>query len=168
MSLPQRTVRLLGVDVGGTFTDFLYWDGEALRIAKRPSTPDDPSRAVLAGIAEAGWTPQEVVHGSTVATNTLLTRSGARTALITTEGFRDTLVIGRQARPDLYALHPTRPPPLVPDELRFEVAERVASDGEVVAPPRRGRRRARAARDRRRRGGRDCDLHALLVREPGP
>ena len=134
MNPPQRTVRLLGVDVGGTFTDFLYWDGEALRIAKRPSTPDDPSRAVLAGIAEAGWTPQEVVHGSTVATNTLLTRSGARTALITTEGFRDTLVIGRQARPDLYALHPTRPPPLVPDELRFEVAERVAADGAVVAP----------------------------------
>ena len=134
MSPPQRTVRLLGVDVGGTFTDFLYWDGEALRIAKRPSTPDDPSRAVLDGIAEAGWTPQEVVHGSTVATNTLLTRSGARTALITTEGFRDTLVIGRQARPDLYALHPTRPPPLVPDELRFEVAERIAADGEVVAP----------------------------------
>ncbi|MYA21087.1 MAG: hydantoinase/oxoprolinase family protein, partial [Chloroflexi bacterium] len=133
MSPEQRTVRLLGVDVGGTFTDFLYWDGEALRIAKRPSTPDDPSRAVLAGIAEAGWTPREVVHGSTVATNTLLTRSGARTALITTGGFRDTLAIGRQARPDLYALHPTRPPPLVPDELRFEVAERVAADGEVVA-----------------------------------
>ena len=132
MSPEQRTVRLLGVDVGGTFTDFLYWDGEALRIAKRPSTPDDPSRAVLAGIAEAGWTPREVVHGSTVATNTLLTRSGARTALITTGGFRDTLAIGRQARPDLYALHPTRPPPLVPDELRFEVAERVAADGEVV------------------------------------
>ena len=129
---PPRTVRLLGVDVGGTFTDFLYWDGATLRIAKRPSTPDDPSRAVLAGIAEAGWTPREVVHGSTVATNTLLTRSGARTALITTKGFRDTLVIGRQARPDLYALHPTRPPPLVPEELRFEVAERIAADGEVV------------------------------------
>ncbi len=132
MSPEQRTIRLLGVDVGGTFTDFLYWDGEALRIAKRPSTPDDPSRAVLAGIAEAEWTPQEVVHGSTVATNTLLTRTGARTALITTEGFRDTLVIGRQARPDLYALHPTRPPPVVPGELRFEVAERIAADGEVV------------------------------------
>ena len=132
MSPEQRTVRLLGVDVGGTFTDFLYWDGAALRIAKRPSTPDDPSRAVLAGIAEAGWTPHEVVHGSTVATNTLLTRTGARTALITTRGFRDTLVIGRQARPHLYALHPTRPPPLVPDELRLEVAGRIAADGAVV------------------------------------
>ena len=100
------TRRLLGVDVGGTFTDFLYWDGANLQIAKRPSTPDDPSRAVLDGLRETGWRPEEVVHGSTVATNTLLTRSGARTALITTKGFRDTLVIGRQARPDLYALHP--------------------------------------------------------------
>ena len=124
--------RLLGVDVGGTFTDFLYWDGANLQIAKRPSTPDDPSRAVLDGLRETGWRPQEVVHGSTVATNTLLTRSGARTALITTKGFRDTLVIGRQARPDLYALHPTRPPPLVPVDLRFELDERIAADGSVV------------------------------------
>ena len=128
------TRRLLGVDVGGTFTDFLYWDGVELRLGKRPSTPADPSQAVLAGIAERGWSPHEVVHGSTVATNTLLTRSGARVALITTMGFRDTLVIGRQARPDLYALHPTRRPPLVPDELRFEVDERVAADGSVVTP----------------------------------
>ncbi len=126
------TRRLLGVDVGGTFTDFLYWDGANLQIAKRPSTPDDPSRAVLDGLRETGWRPEEVVHGSTVATNTLLTRSGARTALITTKGFRDTLVIGRQARPDLYALHPTRPPPLVPVDLRFEVDERIAADGSVV------------------------------------
>ena len=126
------TRRLLGVDVGGTFTDFLYWDGAELRLGKRPSTPADPSQAVLAGIAERGWSPQEVVHGSTVATNTLLTRSGARVALITTAGFRDTLVIGRQARPDLYALHPTRRPPLVPDDLRFEVDERIAADGSVV------------------------------------
>ncbi len=126
------TRRLLGVDVGGTFTDFLYWDGANLRIAKRPSTPDDPSRAVLDGLRETGWRPEEVVHGSTVATNTLLTRSGARTALITTKGFRDTLVIGRQARPDLYALHPTRPPSLVPVDLRFELDERIAADGSVV------------------------------------
>ena len=124
--------RLLGVDAGGTFTDFIYWDGTALRLAKRPSTPVDPSRAVLAGIADEGWAPQEVVHGSTVATNTLLTRTGARTALITTKGFRDTLVIGRQARPYLYALHPERRPPLVPDGLRFEVDERIAADGSIV------------------------------------
>ena len=128
----RRGRRLLGVDVGGTFTDFLFWDGERLLIAKRPSTLREPERAVLAGIREAGWQPEEVVHGSTVATNALLTRRGARTALITTEGFRDTLAIGRQERPVLYALQPSKPPPLVPEARRFEVRERVAADGSVV------------------------------------
>ena len=131
-SAPAR--RLLGVDIGGTFTDFVYWDGAAVRIAKRPSTPQQPAQAVLDGIRALGWDPDEVIHGSTVATNTLLTRRGARTALITTHGFRDTLVIGRQARPLLYALHPTRPGPLAPDRLRFEVRERVAADGSVLRP----------------------------------
>ena len=125
---------LLGVDVGGTFTDFVYLEDGAIRIAKRPSTPDDPGRAIIDGLAEFGWSPEEVVHGSTVATNTLLTRTGARTALITTQGFRDTLAIGRQARPDLYALHPQRREPLVPRRLRFEVEERIAADGSVVMP----------------------------------
>ncbi|PZC49913.1 MAG: N-methylhydantoinase A [Chloroflexi bacterium] len=124
--------RLLGVDVGGTFTDFLYWDGVALQLHKRLSTPDDPGRAILEGLAEQGWRPGEVVHGSTVSTNRLLTRSGARCALITTRGFRDTLLIGRQARPELYALHPVRPDPLIPDARRFEVDERVAADGSVL------------------------------------
>ena len=126
--------RLLGVDVGGTFTDFVYVEDGRTRIAKRPSTPADPGRAIVDGLRELGWRPSEVVHGSTVATNTLLTRSGAATALITTRGFRDTLEIGRQARPDLYALHPTRPEPLVGEALRFEVSERIAADGEVVEP----------------------------------
>ena len=126
--------RLLGVDVGGTFTDFVYVEDGRTRIAKRPSTPADPGRAIVDGLRELGWRPSEVVHGSTVATNTLLTRSGAATALITTRGFRDTLEIGRQARPDLYALHPTRPEPLVGEALRFEVGERIAADGELVEP----------------------------------
>lgn len=126
--------RLLGVDVGGTFTDFVYVEGGRTRIAKRPSTPSDPGRAIVDGLRELGWAPTDVVHGSTVATNTLLTRTGATTALITTRGFRDTLEIGRQARPDLYALHPTRPDPLVGEALRFEVGERIAADGEVVEP----------------------------------
>lgn len=126
--------RLLGVDVGGTFTDFVYVEDGRTRIAKRPSTPADPGRAIVEGLRELGWRPSEVAHGSTVATNTLLTRSGAATALITTRGFRDTLEIGRQARPDLYALHPTRPEPLVGEALRFEVGERIAADGEVVEP----------------------------------
>lgn len=126
--------KLLGVDVGGTFTDFVYVEGGRTRIAKRPSTPADPGRAIVEGLRELGWTPTDVAHGSTVATNTLLTRTGAPTALITTRGFRDTLEIGRQARPDLYALHPTRPEPLVGEELRFEVGERIAADGGVVEP----------------------------------
>ncbi len=126
--------RLLGVDVGGTFTDFVFLRDGEINIAKRPSTPDDPGRAIIDGLAEFGWSPEEVVHGSTVATNTLLTRTGAPTALITTKGFRDTLVIGRQARPDLYALHPQRKEPLVPQRLRFEVDERIAADGTVVTP----------------------------------
>ena len=126
--------RLLGVDVGGTFTDFVFLRDGAIDIAKRPSTPDDPGRAITNGLTEFGWAPEEVVHGSTVATNTLLTRTGAPTALITTTGFRDTLVIGRQARPDLYALHPQRHEPLVPRRLRYEVDERIAADGTVIVP----------------------------------
>ena len=130
----QTHDRLLGIDVGGTFTDFVFLRDGAIDIAKRPSTPDDPGRAILNGLTEFGWSPEEVVHGSTVATNTLLTRTGAPTALITTMGFRDTLVIGRQARPDLYALHPQRHDPLVPRRLRYEVDERIAADGSVVTP----------------------------------
>ncbi|MCY3886177.1 MAG: hydantoinase/oxoprolinase family protein [Chloroflexi bacterium] len=134
MVAARRGRQLLGVDVGGTFTDFLFWDGRQLRVEKRPSTPRNPEEAVLSGIRETGWQPEEVVHGSTVATNALLTRRGARTALVTTKGFRDTLIIGRQERPDIYALQPTKPPPLVPDGRRFEVYERVAGNGSVIVP----------------------------------
>ena len=126
--------QLLGVDVGGTFTDFLLVEDGAPRVYKRPSTPDDPARAVLAGIDEMGVRPREVVHGSTVATNALLERKGVRTALLTTAGFRDTLVIGRQARPALYDLHPHRLPPLIPEDLRFELHERVDVHGNVLMP----------------------------------
>ena len=123
---------ILGVDVGGTFTDFLLWEGGRLRVYKRPSTPGDPSQAVLDGLDEAGWTPDELVHGSTVAANAVLERKGARTALITTKGFRDVLAIGRQARPKLYELEPRRPPPLVPDDLRLEADERLDHRGDVL------------------------------------
>ncbi|MGB2696021.1 MAG: hydantoinase/oxoprolinase family protein [Dehalococcoidia bacterium] len=123
---------ILGVDVGGTFTDFLLWQDGRLSVYKRPSTPDDPSRSVLAGLQEVGWTPDEVVHGSTVATNAVLERKGARTALITTKGFRDVLAIGRQTRPQLYDLEPRRPPAIVPDELRLEADERLDHKGRVL------------------------------------
>src|SRR3990172_3931561 len=102
---------IVGIDVGGTFTDFLLIEDGRLTVYKRPSTPDDPARGVLEGLAEIGSLPDEVVHGSTVATNTIIERKGARTALITTRGFRDVLLIGRQTRPRLYDLSPHRPPP---------------------------------------------------------
>ena len=119
---------ILGVDVGGTFTDFcLLDDAGRVRVHKCLTSPSDPSHAILKGIAELSVDgAATVVHGTTVATNALLERRGARTALITTAGFGDVLEIGRQTRPDLYALHPQRPEPLVPAEWRFEVPERVA------------------------------------------
>jgi N-methylhydantoinase A len=122
---------LLGVDVGGTFTDFLLWEDGAFRAHKRPSTPDDPARAVLDGLDELGVRPELVVHGSTVATNAVLERKGAPTALVTTAGFRDLLTIGRQTRPDIYDLEPETPEPLVPRERVYELHGRLRPDGSV-------------------------------------
>jgi N-methylhydantoinase A len=121
---------ILGIDVGGTFTDFcLSDDAGRVSIHKLLTSARDPSLAILQGIRDLEAGPEtSVVHGATVATNALLERRGARTALITTEGFRDVLEIGRQTRPDLYALHPTRPEPLVPSHWRFELPERLVPD----------------------------------------
>ena len=126
----------IGIDTGGTFTDFIWLDDDGrLRVHKQPATPDDPARAIVAGLAACGAPPDApIVHGSTVATNALLERRGARAALITTAGFGDALEIGRQHRPDLYALVPQKPPPLVPQDWRFEADERVGARGEVVRP----------------------------------
>jgi N-methylhydantoinase A len=127
---------IIGVDTGGTFTDFvlLHPDG-LLSTRKVPSTPDDPSRAILHGILqdspEAGFS---VVHGTTVATNALLERRGAKTALITTGGCRDVLEIARQTRTELYSLCPSPRQPLIPRALRFEVPERLDWQGRVVRP----------------------------------
>jgi N-methylhydantoinase A len=130
----------VGVDTGGTFTDFVFAAGCQWRIFKLASTPDDPSRAITEGLkrvseaAGASLAQIEVVHGTTVGTNALLQRRGARTALVTTSGFEDVIEIGRQARPELYNLNAVKPPPLVPSELRFGVRERVAASGEVLEP----------------------------------
>ncbi len=110
-------------------------DAGRLHLHKRLTTPDDPARSVGEGVRELSLPADaQVVHGSTIATNALLERRGARTALITTQGFADVLEIGRQNRPDLYALVPRKPPPLVPRAWRFELSERVAADGSILIP----------------------------------
>jgi N-methylhydantoinase A/oxoprolinase/acetone carboxylase beta subunit len=121
----------VGVDTGGTFTDVVSGDG---RVVKVPSTPLDPSGAVAAGIARVGGA-SELAHGTTVATNALIERSGARVALVTTTGFADLIEIGRQDRPSLYDAWADRPEPLVPRELLLEVDERMAADGTVLVAP---------------------------------
>jgi N-methylhydantoinase A len=121
----------IGVDTGGTFTDFVALRGGRWIAFKLPSTPRAAERAVLAGLGRLGATRStRVRHGSTVATNTLLERKGARVALLTTAGFEDLLEIGRQDRPDLYALAPRRQPPLVPAARRIGVPERIGPRGE--------------------------------------
>ncbi|HEV2834087.1 MAG TPA: hydantoinase/oxoprolinase family protein, partial [Pyrinomonadaceae bacterium] len=127
----------IGVDTGGTFTDFVFEQDGQIQLFKIPSTPSDPSLAIEQGLTRICGKKNiavEVVHGTTVGTNALLQRRGARTALITTKGFEDVLVIGRQARPELYNLNAVKPPPLVSDELRLGVAERVVASGAVLQP----------------------------------
>ncbi|MCZ6859974.1 MAG: hydantoinase/oxoprolinase family protein [Alphaproteobacteria bacterium] len=132
---------LIGVDVGGTFTDFFAastGDG-TLHYYKRPSTPRNPGEAVVAGLREMceafeidPQTIQQLCHGTTVATNALIQRRGGAVAMITTAGFRDLLEIGRQTRPHMYSLQNDQPAPLIPRQRRFEVLERVNSSGEAV------------------------------------
>jgi N-methylhydantoinase A len=131
---------LLGVDVGGTFTDAVLLDGETVHTAKLPTTPQDQSVAVIEAVEEvlrlAGAGPGDVesfAHGMTVGTNALLEERGARTALIATQGFADLLEVGRQDRPELYRLCTSKPSPLIDPEHRFEAAERVGPKG-VVRP----------------------------------
>ena len=124
----------VGVDVGGTFTDLVAITGGRVVTAKVATTPEDQSVGVLAAVRAAGLeTVDAFAHGMTVATNALLERRGARTALVTTEGFRDLIEIGRQDRPSLYDLQQRRPAALVPRELRFGVRERMGPQG-VIEP----------------------------------
>lgn len=124
---------VIGIDTGGTFTDIVYRVGRRVGVLKTISTPDDPSRAVLTAIAELfpNEHAKRITYGTTVATNAMLERRGAKTALLTTEGFEDVLEIGRQARPDLYALEPEKIEPLVPRRRRLGVRERTLHDGRI-------------------------------------
>ena len=131
---------VLGVDIGGTFTDFVLFDGKELKVHKVLSTPHNPAEAVFNGIRSLGVSKKQtcIIHGSTVATNTLLERKGAKVALITTNGFEDVIEIGRQARSSLYDLFICRESPLVSQELRWGVKERVTATGEVVSGIKKG------------------------------
>src|SRR5262245_1600268 len=170
-------MRRVGVDVGGTFTDLILVDEETGRIAvdKVPSTPDDPARGTVAGIRElcgsAGIALGEldaILHGTTVATNIVLTHSGAEVGLITTEGFRDILHIARHKRPYNFSLQcelPWQSRPLVRRRHRLTVKERVAAPGgEVIAPLDEGEVRERV-RELKRAGVEAvsvCLLHSYL------
>jgi N-methylhydantoinase A len=139
---------IIGIDIGGTFTDFVTYHPHegSLETFKLESTPHDPAEVVLRGlekILRVSENPKglevkglkiRIIHGSTVATNALLERKGARTALVTTRGFGDLLQIGRQNRPELYDFFADPAPPLIPEELRFEVDERVDAQGQVLQP----------------------------------
>ena len=128
--IPVRSPMHISTDIGGTFTDFVALDEGRLWAFKLPSTPNNPADAVKQGLKNVRATT--LSHGTTVATNAVLERKGARCALITTRGFKDLLYIGRQNRPDLYDFVQTRPEPFVPRELCFEVSERVSAKGELL------------------------------------
>ena len=175
---------VLGVDVGGTFTDAVLLTRAGVVTGKSPTTPEDQSEGVMAAVEEAlaraDAGPSEVerfVHGMTVGTNALLEGKVARTALLATEGFTDLEELGRQARPELYRLCAGHPPPIVPPELRVAVPERCGPEGvlreldadELRCAPRRARPGRRGGgglpalglspprpRARRRRGGASC------------
>ncbi len=173
--MPRAPAVLIGIDTGGTFTDFVCLGPHGLRVHKRPSTPDDPARAVLNGLTELLATAEHgagvgrdpspptsdprllITYGSTVATNAVLERRGARVVLLTTAGFEDVLEIGRQTRPELYALEPRKPAPLVGRAARLGVAERLGPDGKVL-------RRLTAAELRRVRAAvRRCRPQSIAI-----
>lgn len=128
----QKELRI-AIDTGGTFTDCVWMERGRIRLLKVFSTPADPSQAIVEALAKVGVQgPLVLLHGTTVGTNTLLQRKGARVALVTTAGFEDAIEIGRQARPKLYDFFFDRVEPLVSSALRFGVEERTASNGEVL------------------------------------
>jgi N-methylhydantoinase A len=141
MSLPQAAKARLAIDVGGTFTDVVLDRSGQQWTAKVLTTHDAPERGVIGGIEAAlngaGVRPEDVgfiIHGTTIATNALIERKGARTALLTTEGFRDTIELGTESRFDQYDVNLVKQAPLVPRNWRIPIVERVAADGEILCP----------------------------------
>ncbi|MDF2096002.1 hydantoinase/oxoprolinase family protein [Aquibaculum arenosum] len=134
---------IVGVDVGGTFTDFYGFDRATgtIQLHKTPSTPDNPAKAIVSGLRDMGASKAlplsavtNLAHGTTVATNALIQRKGGTVAVITTRGFRDLLEIGRQVRPRMYDLKADYPAPLAKREHRFEITERVGPEGQIITP----------------------------------
>src|SRR5207245_7049523 len=126
----------IAIDTGGTFTDCVWLEVGHVRMLKVFSSPADPSEAIAEALRKVGAPDSLIIlHGTTVGTNTLLERKGARTALVTTSGFEDAIEIGRQARPKLYDFFFERIEPLIPAELRFGVNERTSCDGEILTSP---------------------------------
>ena len=132
---------MIGVDVGGTFTDFFAFndDTDQVVLHKVSSTPTNPARAIIDGLAELSRlyaidlaSMTRLSHGTTIATNALIQRRGGKVALIVTEGFRDLIEIGRQIRPRVFDLQADYPMPLVPRELRFEAPERMTAEGKPL------------------------------------
>jgi len=171
MTPPSSRRTRIGVDIGGTFTDLVWVDDAtgAVQVGKLLTTPKDPSQAVEQGVVtvlnDAGSLAADVrslIHGTTLATNALIERKGARTGLLTTAGFRDAVEIGREGRYDMYDLFIDQPSPLVPRHLRLEVSERMLADGRVLTPL--DPASARAAIERLRGAGVEalaiCLLHA--------
>ncbi len=126
----------IAIDTGGTFTDCVYFSEGLQNVLKIPSTPAQPAEAVLKAVAQiAGGEQAEIRHGTTVGTNALLERTGARVAFVTTAGFEDTIAIGRQARSKLYDWAFRKEAPLAPESLRFGVRERTVPDGSILRAP---------------------------------
>src|SRR5437764_15458889 len=126
----------IAIDTGGTFTDCVWLERGHVRMLKVFSTPADPSEAIAEALRKVGAPDSLIIlHGTTVGTNTLLQRKGARVALVTTAGFEDAIEIGRQARPKLYDFFFDRVEPLVPADLRFGIEERTSSEGKVLQAP---------------------------------
>jgi N-methylhydantoinase A len=162
---------ILGIDTGGTFTDFVLQSEKGLETFKLPSTPDDPSRAILLGLSHffGRKLPEnlEIIHGSTVATNAFLERKGAKTLLVTTHGFEDILFIGRQNRSRLYDFNVTRPADIIPRSLVTGIKERILFDGSVhkIMGSTVGRRLRQICREKRIESVAVCLLHSYANNE---